>query len=168
MAFFLRNGLDNTRFGQGYSPTGWFPFDFALSDIGPVKKVDTPDINYNPETGRLEVAAPHRGGSGPGPKGAMKVNLHSMSPAELAEGKTEWRYDGTLIRYRDVFGRSDGFNVVGSVVDRARRRKFYHVWGGDCTGRAGIFQYALSLDSPAVRRYLLDFYGSADCEGTQE
>jgi hypothetical protein len=44
------------------------------------------------------------------------------------------------------------------VVDLDRHRKFFHVWGGDCTGRAGIYQYAVSLDTPAVSRYLATFY----------
>ncbi len=77
---------------------------------------------------------------------------------DLAGGSAEWQCDGTLIRYRDAFGVSDGFNVVGSVIDPERHRKVYHVWGGDCTGRAGIFQYAVSLDTPAVRQYLTEFY----------
>ena len=155
---FLRNGLRNTRFGQGYSDTGWFPFEFALSNVGPVGLVDTPDVNYNPVTGRLEAAAPHRLGGGPGPQGKMKVNLYSIAHADLAAGSTEWRYDGTLVRYRDLFGQSDGFNVVGSVVDVEQGTKFFHVWGGDCTGRAGIYQYSVSLDTLAVSQYLTRFY----------
>lgn len=157
IAFFLRNGFKNVHFGQGYSGTGWFPFQFALSDVGPVGIVDTPDIAYNPVTRRLEVAAPHRRGTGPGPTGGMKVNLYSMSPSELAGGKTQWRYDGTLVRYKNVFGKSDGFNPVGSVIDAARGKRVIHVWGGDCTGKAGIFQYSVDLDTPAVRRYLMEF-----------
>ena len=158
IAFFLRNGLSNTYFGQGFSATGWFPFEFALTNVGPVRTVDTPDVNYNPVTQRLEAAGPHRRGGGPGPQGAMKVNLYSISVDEIATGKTEWRYDGTLIRYRELFGKSDGFNVVGSVVDEERGKKFFYVWGGDCTGKAGIFQYSVSLVTPAVTRRLIEFY----------
>jgi hypothetical protein len=158
LAFFLRNGLKNTYFGQGYSPTGWFPFQFACSDVGPVEIIDTPDIQFNPLTKRLEAGAPFRKGNGPGPKGRMKVNLYSIAVDELAAGSTKWRYDGTLIRYRDRFGVSDGFNIVGSVVDTKRNRKVYHVWGGDCTGTAGIFQYSVSLDTPAVAHCLKSFY----------
>lgn len=161
MAFFLRNGLNDTRFGQGYSRTGWFPFHFDLSNVGPVALVDTPDINYNPVTGRFEVAAPHRRGEGPGPVGRMKVNLYSMDPDDLAQGSTDWRYDGTLLCYRDIFGVSDGFNVVGSVIDTRRGMKHFHVWGGDCTGKAGIFQYSVSLDTPAVTRYLMQYHGKS-------
>lgn len=158
IAFFLRNGLKKTHFGQGYSAAGWFPFQFACSNIGPVEIVDTPDIQLNPRTKRLEAGVPFRRGNGPGPKGRMKVNLYSIAVDELAAGSTEWRYDGTLIRYRGRFGVSDGFNIVGSVVDTKRGRKVYHVWGGDCTGTAGIFQYSVSLDTSAAARYLKAFY----------
>ena len=48
--------------------------------------------------------------------------------------------------------------IVGSVVDTKRGRKVYHVWGGDCTGTAGIFQYSVSLDTSAAARYLKAFY----------
>ncbi|MDA3924050.1 MAG: hypothetical protein PF904_05045 [Kiritimatiellae bacterium] len=84
LAFFLRNGLKKTCYGQGYSGTGWFPFSFGISNIGPVSLVDTPDIQYNPKTRRIEVAGPHRKGSGPGPEGGMKANLYSMTPELFA------------------------------------------------------------------------------------
>jgi hypothetical protein len=93
--------------------------------------VDTPDIQYNPLSQRYEVAAPHRFGDGPGPIGKMKVNLYSIDPSDLAEGSSIWRYDGTLIRYKDKFGISDGFNIVGSVVDLSRGVRIFHVSGGE-------------------------------------
>jgi len=160
IAFFLRNGLKDKRFGQGYSASGWFPFQFALSNVGPVKLMDTPDVNYNPVTRRLEAAAPHRDGTGPGPQGGMKVNLYSIAPADLAKNSSEWRYEGTLVRYKDQFGRSDGFNAVASVIDPRRGRKVFHMWAGNRSDKAGIYQYSVSLDTPAVSRYLLHFYGS--------
>ncbi len=158
IAFFLRNGLRDTYFGQGFSRSGWFPFRMAVSNVGPVAVTDTPDLSYNPATERWEAAAPHRDGLGPGPQGGMKVNLYSIDEAALEAGSPQWRFEGTLIRYRGVFGRSDGFNVVGSVIDRSRNLRNYHVWGGDCTGAAGIFQYSVSLDTHAVNRYLSGFY----------
>ena len=158
IAFLLRNGLRNVRYAQAYSETGWFPFRLGISNIGPVGIVDTPDVVFNPVTERLEAAVSHRKGGGPGPKGAMKVNLYSIAPAELAAGKTDWHFEGTLLRYRAVFGKSDGFNPVGSVIDVKAGRQYLHVWGGDCTGRAAIFQVSRSLDTPAVRDYLNGFY----------
>ncbi len=158
LAFFLRNGLKKTCYGQGYSDTSWFPFSFGISNIGPVGLVDTPDIQFNPKTQRIEVAGPHRTGLGDGPQGRMKANLYSMTPEELAAGKTEWRYDGTLIRYKNLMGKSDGFNLVGSVIDEARKRRFFHVWGGNGTNSAAIFQYSISLDTEKVSSYLKDFY----------
>jgi len=158
IAFLLRNGLKEVRYAQAYSKTGWFPFRFGVSNIGPVEVVDTPDIAYNPATRRLEAAVSHRKGGGPGPKGPMKVNLYSIATSEMAAGRTHWRFEGTLIRYRAAFGTSDGFNPVGSVIDRQAGRQYIYVWGGNCTGRAAIFQVSRSLDTPAVRDYLVKFY----------
>jgi len=158
IAFFLRNGLRETNYGQGFSATGWFPFTFALSNVGPVGIVDTPDVAYNPVTQRLEAAASHRHGRGPGPGGRMKVNLYSITPEKLAAGNTDWRFDGTLIRYTQRFGKSDGFNPVGTVIDTQAGKQYVHVWGGDCTGRAAIYQYSRSLQTDAVREYLTGFY----------
>ena len=167
LAFFLRNKVYNTRFAQGYSKTSWFPVDIRLSEIGPVKVVDTPDINYNPVTKRIEVAAPFRCGSYPKPSNNLKANLFSLSPDEFAAGKTEWRFDGTLMQYKNPWGKSDGFNLTCSVIDTARQQKIFHVWAGDVGGRAGIFQYAVSLDTEAVRTYLLDARGDGQHETKQ-
>ncbi|MBN1341500.1 MAG: exo-alpha-sialidase [Phycisphaerae bacterium] len=158
IAFLLRNGLKNTRYAQAYSQTGWFPFRFDITNIGPVQIVDTPDIAYNPATRRLEAAVSHRGGTGPGPKGSMKINLYAIAPSDMKAGSANWRFEGTLIRYRWPFGKSDGFNPVGSVIDTHADRQYLHVWAGDCTGRAAIFQLSRSLDTPAVSRYLTTFY----------
>lgn len=164
VAFFLRNGFRNTRYGQGYSETGWFPFRFDLSNVRSKGIADTPDINYNPVTLRLEAAVPHRDGHGPGPTGGMKVNLYSISHEALARGETDWQFDGTLIRYRHPFGRSDGFGVTGSVIDTERNIRIFHVWGGDGHGMAGIFQYSVSLDTATVSAYLHQFYDKTEPE----
>jgi hypothetical protein len=103
--------------------------------------------------------------------GDWRLRRHTVTataPAQraeaLARGETNWQFDGTLIRYRQTFGRSDGFGVTGSVIDRERNVKVFHVWGGDCHGMAGIFQYSVSLDTPAVRAYLHQFYDEAEPE----
>ena len=163
-ALFLRNGLKNTRYGQGYSETGWFPFQLALSNVRSEGYVDTPDINYNPVTRELEAVVSHRSGDGPGPTGGMKLNLYSTTPEALAHGEMRWHFDGTLVRYKDVFGRSDGFGPVGSVIDTDRNVKILHVWGGDLSGTAGIFQYTVSLQTPLVRDYLYRFYDEPTIE----
>ena len=162
IAFFLRNGFKNVRYGQGYSETGWFPFRFALSNVRTKGIVDTPDINYNPVTRRLEIAVPYRAGDGPGPAGGMKVNLYSISREAFAHGETNWQFDGTLIRHRQRFGLSDGFGVTGSVIDTKHNMRIFHVWAGDCTGMAGIFQYSVSLDTPTVSAYLQQFYDQTE------
>jgi hypothetical protein len=158
IAFLLRNGLRNVQYAQAYSETGWFPFRFGISNIGPVGIVDTPDIAFNPVTRQLEAAVSHRKGGGPGPTGVMKVNLYSIAPSEMAAGRTDWRFEGTLLRYRETFGKSDGFNPVGSVIDAETGWQHLHVWGGDGTDKAAIFQVSRSLETPAVRDYLTRFY----------
>ena len=58
IAFLLRNGLRNVKYAQAYSETGWFPFRFGITNIGPAGIVDTPDIAFNPVTRRLEAVVP--------------------------------------------------------------------------------------------------------------
>ena len=94
IAFLLRNGLKHVKYAQAYSETGWFPFRFGVTNIGPVAIVDTPDVAFNPVTRRLEAAVSHRKGGGPGPTGTMKVNLYSIAPAQLAAGSTDWAFRG--------------------------------------------------------------------------
>ena len=168
LAFFLRNGLKNICYAQGYSETGWFPFTFAVSNVGPVGVVDSPDVAYNPRTQRLEAAVSDRKGSGPAPGDGTKVNLYSIAPSDLAVGATDWRFEGTLIQYKALFGPSDGFNPVGSVIDPEAGLQFLYVWGGDATGKAAVFQYTRSLNTPAVSQYLEAFYEAAETERLPE
>ena len=158
LIFFNRNGRNNTpqHYAQGWSETGWFPFQFALTNVY-TESMDTPDVIHNPTTGRFEATASHRRGKGDGPQGQMKLNLYSMAPNDLFSGNANWRYEGTLVRYQAVIGIGcDGFNPVGSVIHD--NKQYIYVWGGDANGKAGIFQYTRSLDTEAVRSYLMDFY----------
>jgi len=151
VAFFFRNSGHHARYGQGYSATGWFPFKFGLTNVGPVPISDTPDVIYNPETERLEAAATFRHRDKP-----MELRLYSIDPGELADGSGDWRFDGVLLRYRARFGQSDGMNPVGGIVDREAGVHRIYIWGGDAKKRSGIFQYSRTLDTGALRRTLLD------------
>lgn len=147
--FFLRQGGHDQHYAQGYSETGWFPFDFATTSVGPTKVMDTPDVIYNPRNERLEAVAPFRFLDRP-----MEMRLYSIAAEALARGESEWRYDGTLARYRDKFGGSDGFNPVGGVIDPEAGLHRFHVWGGDVRNRAAIFEYRRSLDTQPLRAAL--------------
>lgn len=151
LAFFLRQGGHDQHFAQGYSETGWFPFDFATTSVGPTKVMDTPDVIFNPRNGRLEAVAPFRFLDQP-----MEMRLYSIAAEALARGESEWRYDGTLARYEERFSRSDGFNPVGGVVDPEAGLHRFHVWGGDVRNRAAIFEYRRTLDTSALQEALLN------------
>jgi len=147
--FFLRQGGHDRHYAQGYSETGWFPFDFATTSVGPTKVMDTPDVIYNPRNERLEAVAPFRFLDRP-----MEMRLYSIAAEALARGESEWRYDGTLARYEGRFSRSDGFNPVGGVVDVEAGLHRFHVWGGEVRNRAAIFEYRRSLDTQQLRAAL--------------
>ena len=154
-----RNGTFGT-FAQVWSATGWFPFRFALTNV--YGWTDTPGIIYNPLTKRIEASVSHRKGKGDGPGGGMKVNLYSIDPDDVfVRNAAAWRYEGTLVRYKHVFGENncDGINPMSNVVLDGRHHVF--CWAGNAAGadgQAGIFQYTRSLDTPAVREYLIGFY----------
>ena len=147
--FFLRQGGHDRHYAQGYSETGWFPFQFSTTNVGPTKVMDTPDVIYNPQNERLEAVAPFRLLDQP-----MELRLYSIGAKALADGASDWRYDGTLVRYKKPFGQSDGFNPVGGVIDPEAGLHRFHVWGGDVSDRAAIFEYRRSLDTETLRKHL--------------
>lgn len=151
LAFFFRNGIRGSRYGQGYAADGWFPFQFTITDIGPVDLMDTPDLVHNPVTGRLEAIAPFRNFKAP-----IELRLYSIDPHALARGSSSWRFDGVLLRYDGPWGVSDGFNPVGGVIDLESGRHHFHVWAGHPKRRAGIFQVSRSLETDRLREVLLE------------
>jgi sialidase-1 len=153
LAFFFRNGIRRAYYGQGYSKTGWFPFDFDVTNVGPVDVTDTPDLVYNPVSRRLEAAASVRHHFSDKP---MELQLWSIDPASLAQGSHAWRFDGTLVRYRGPFGDKawvDGMNPVGGIVDRDRGAHLIYIWGGDGKNTSGIFQYNRPLRTDSLGIY---------------
>ena len=156
MVFFNRSDHwfgGKKAYAQAFSKTGWFPFNFAFTNVEAQWVMDTPDLIFNPVTKRFEAIVDHRYGAGPGPKKKQKMNIYSMGEAELFSGKTEWRYEGTLARYRNKFGPVDGMNPVGSVI--LDGKQYIYVWGGDGKHKAGIFQYTRSLQTDKLSHYLL-------------
>jgi hypothetical protein len=149
-AFFLRNGIRHSYYGQGFSASGWFPFTFKVSNVGPVYTTDTPDLIFNPESKRLEAAATFRNRKKP-----MELHLYSITPEEIASGSAEWRFDGVLLQYQSRFGKSDGMNPVGGIADTKAGVHRIYIWAGDGKNRAGIFEYRRTLDTASLRNYLL-------------
>jgi len=152
LLFFLRNGINHVYYGQGYSPTGWFPIQFAITNIGPIDIIDTPGVIFNPFTGRLESTLTRRTyGNSDKP---MEMQLYSISPGDLASGSNKWQFEGVLLRYKGPFGKSDGMNPVGGIVDNESQLIKTYVWGGNVKGEGGIFEYSRSWDTPELSRYL--------------
>jgi len=152
MAFFFRNGQGAHYYGQGYSETGWFPFNFAVtSNVGPTPVMDTPDCIYNPVTKRLEATVTIRTSVEGDP---MRLDLYSIDPNELAAGSNTWNFEGVLLKYRSKWGISDGMNPVAGIVDEKVGMHRIYVWGGDCRKKSGIFELSRSLNTPMLSKYL--------------
>jgi hypothetical protein len=60
MVFSLRIGIREISYGQAYSDSGWFPFEFAVTNVGPMSWMDSPDVIFNPVTQRYEAAVTQR------------------------------------------------------------------------------------------------------------
>jgi hypothetical protein len=144
LAFFLRTGGYGSYHAQAYSATGWFPFEVAPTNVGGVERIDTPDLIFNPRTGRLEATVTFRSLTEP-----MELRLFSIDPDRLAAGDVDWRFEQTLLRFWGPFGaaedKCDGMNPVGGVVDEAAGLHRLYIWAGDARNRAGIFEYARPL-----------------------
>ena len=94
----------------------------------------------------------------------MTINLWSISPADLRAGRGEWRFDGTLLRsegrehqrYRGLAetGR-DGMHPGGTVIDAEKGVQYIYIYLGFFEGPAGVFQVKRTLDTDALRAYLL-------------
>ena len=153
------------RWTQFWSETDWLPLRKARTNITPGER-DTTDIQYNPVSKRLEAVVTNRIGGGPGHENdnCMTINLWSISPADLRVGRGEWRFDGTLLRsegrehqrYRGLAetGR-DGMHPGGTVIDVEKGVQYIYIYLGFFEGPAGVFQVKRTLDTDALRAYLL-------------
>ena len=145
------------------SDGGWFPldfvrtFDFGVPTIGDGTHPDTPDLIFNPVTGRYDALLVNRFGGGPDdPKAAVKsLLLYSIDPADFhGENPEKWRYEGCLFRQRNAANRADGLQACGTAVDV--ERGVQHVWMmvGDLRDKAGVFQLTRTLDTPKLMEHL--------------
>ena len=154
------------RYTQLYSRTGWLPFTPSLTNItasqvgidkghGPWAQ-DTVEVSFNPVSKRVEAVVTNRTGGGPGrehPANQQTINLWSIAPEELAEGSSEWRFEGTLLRRRKMRG-MDGMHPGGGVIDAKNGVAHTFVYCGFRLGPSGIYRVTRSLDTPALSRQL--------------
>ena len=93
----------------------------------------------------------------------MTLNLWSIAPNRLMAGSGQWRFDGTLLRSE---GREhdrnnplkrdrDEMHPGGTIIDEERGVQYIYVYLSHFTGPAGIFQIKRTLNTEALRTYLL-------------
>ena len=156
------------------SDDGWFPLDFVethdfgVPTIGDGTHPDTPDLIFNPVTGRYEALLVNRFGGGPDDaRAAVKsLLLYSIDPDDFHGGDPAgWRYEGCLFRQRNPAGRADGLQACGTAVDLDRGVQFIWMMVGDLRDKTGVFQVTRTLDTPRLAEYLrahAEFTGAAE------
>lgn len=133
---------------------------------------DTPDVIYNPVTGRIEVIQSSRWGNGaenPLPADPTdpaqcnnSLNIWSIDPVDLLNGGTTWRFDGNLIeRQGIILGGSqvgtapayykDGYHPGGSIVDEAAGKQHIFIYVGVYTSYANAYRISRPLDTYTFR-----------------
>jgi hypothetical protein len=134
------------------------------------RRMDTPDADYNPVSGRIEAVISKRNEGFPYPDNAYQtLSLWSIDPAAFFAGDANWRFDGVLLRSKGTQGRSrhpdfpprEGLHPAGAVIDE--KRNLQHIFffagnrthGGPDSGRTGIFRLSRTLDSQCLRTALL-------------
>lgn len=165
---------------------------------------DTPSLIYNPISGRIEILDSHRYGGGPGdahnwtqrPPGAKhcklpanneplgcipstmtsSLNLWSILPSDLLEGKNNWRFEGTLLKRIGAHSpsniASDGLHPAGSVVDMENEVEHIFVYSGQRSGEAhtlpqtGIFHITRTLHTEQLSQWLRQERGPEDIHDT--
>ena len=153
------------RWTQFWSGGDWLPLKSARTNITPGER-DTTDVVYNPVSQRIEAVVTNRIGGGPGSEtdNCMTINLWSIAPTDLMKGKSDWRFDGTLVRSegrehdtRNALGRDrDGMHPGGTFIDVRAGYQYIYVYLGFFEGPSGVFQVKRTLDTAALREYLLD------------
>ena len=146
-------------YAQLWSESGWHPLKSRHSGIrvaGRRGRQDTPDIDFNPVTQRIEAVVPARAGSGPDRPypGKMSLNIWSIDPRDFFSGSTRWRYDCALFARCDVLGRIDGLHPAASVLDPGRGVQHVFVYMGYPAGPAGVFRLTRTLDTDALKDFL--------------
>ncbi|MDR2674068.1 MAG: IPT/TIG domain-containing protein, partial [Opitutaceae bacterium] len=126
--------------------------------------LDTCEVIYNPVSGRIEMIHSHRWGAGGlkvkselypkgDPRRRNSIGLWSIAPQDLLDGKSLWRFDGTLLERLgySAKGDKDGMHPGGSIVDTARGRQHIFIYAGVRASPAGIYRVSRPLDTGAWR-----------------
>jgi hypothetical protein len=157
------DGEECMRYIQLWSRDGWFPFEHRHTTIRVAGKEtgwgtqDTMDVDFNPVSGRLEVVTPNRAGGGPGSleDGRQTLNLWSIDAEAMLSGDADWSFEGTLLRRADAKRTVDGMHPGGAVIDRERGMQHIFIYLGFPEGPAGAFRLSRTLDTDALREYLI-------------
>ncbi len=133
---------------------------------------DTPEVIYNPVTGRIEMIQSSRWGNGaenPLPADPTdptqcnnSLNLWSIDPVDLLAGGTTWRFDGNLVERQGIIlggaagtygekGNKDGYHPGGSIVDEAAGKQHIFIYVGVYTQYANAYRLSRPLDTYAFR-----------------
>lgn len=141
---------------------------------------DTAEVKFNPVTNRIEVIQSHRLGGGLGNTGnsawvdsntytgyyevnntplsydenpVCTLNIWSISPNDLLEGSSDWRFDGTLLKVKGYSGNScrDGFHPGGSIVDSENNKQHIFIFSGVRAGPSSIFRISRTLNTDSWR-----------------
>ena len=107
--------------------------------------VDTVDLSFNPQTGRLEIIRSERH--------RMQLWLWSMDPKRWSTG--QWRRECRLLaREGNFYANADGFHPAGAVVDTKRGVQHVFIYVGHPNGPAGVFRVTRTLETPKLRVFL--------------
>lgn len=118
---------------------------------------DTVDTILNPVTNRIEAVTVNRTGAAEPGTAVMQqqtLNLYSIDPSEILQGRNNWRLEGTLLS-RDIIPEednplrlhTDSFHPGGSVIDAERGVQHIFVYMGT-KDKAGIFRMTRTLSTP--------------------
>lgn len=128
------------------------------------RRMDTPDADYNPVSGRIEAVVPKRNEGFPWhDNGWQTLTLWSLAPDDFAHTQANWRFECVLLRSEGMMCGSEdpayplreGLHPAGAVIDEKRGLQHFFIFGGDNphiakrinTGRTGIFRLSRSLDT---------------------
>lgn len=124
------------------------PIDVRRASVRHTRALDTPDIDFNPITGRLEFVRSFRE--------KQLIDLWSIDPEDWESA--EWRYEGVLFsgeqRGEEFYKSTDGFHPAGGVIDADSGVQHIFFYSGHPNGPAGTFRLTRTLNTPELSAFL--------------